>query len=165
MVRLSKTAGIILVLVLGFLVQSIFSFADHIDSPSKAVVQFSKAYFKLDKSMAKRICKKRLASENVDVIDQYIHLAAKEAKERGFGINFMKNKLYDIETETISQKDNEAQVWITGKIRVSINPGYTIVAKLFNIGATHEVDEIINVIKEDGKWKVCGNLFSLPVTQ
>ena len=36
----------------------------------------------------------------------------------------MKNKLYDIETETISKKDNEAQIRITGKIRVSINPVY-----------------------------------------
>ncbi|MGB2929719.1 MAG: hypothetical protein WBB70_12480 [Desulfobacterales bacterium] len=164
MVRLSKGAGIILVLTLGFLVQLLFSVADAIDTPNKAVVQFSKAYFNLDKSMAKKICKERLASEDVDVIDQYIYLAAKEAKERGFGINFMKNKLYHIETETISKKENEAQIRITGKIRVSINPVYPIVAKLFNIGATHEVDEIINVIKEDGKWKVCGNLFSLPVT-
>ncbi|RZB34028.1 MAG: hypothetical protein SRB2_03421 [Desulfobacteraceae bacterium Eth-SRB2] len=164
MVRLSKSAGIMLVLVLGFLAQLLFSFADGIDSPSKAVVQFSKAYFKLDKSMAKRICKKRPASVDVDVVDQYIFLAAKKAKERGFDISFMKNKLYDIETETISKKDNEAQIRITGKIRVSINPVYAIVAKLFNIGATHEVDEIINVIKEDGGWKVCGNLFSLPVT-
>ena len=164
MVRLSKSAGIILVLVLGFLAQLLFSFADGIDSPSKAVVQFSKAYFKLDKSMAKRICKKGAASVDVDVVDQYIFLAAKKAKERGFDISFMKNKLYDIETETISKKDNEAQIRITGKIRVSINPVYAIVAKLFNIGATHKVDEIINVIKEDGRWKVCGNLFSLLAT-
>lgn len=164
MVRLSKSAGIILVLILGFMVQLLFTFTDSIDSPSKAVVQFSKAYFNLDKSMANKICKKRLATEDVDVIAQYIYLRAKEAKERGFGISFMKNKLYHIKTETISKKDNEAQVRITGKIRVAINPVYPIVAKLFNIGATHEVDETINVIKEDGKWKVCGNLFSLPVT-
>ncbi|RLB86046.1 MAG: hypothetical protein DRH24_00200 [Deltaproteobacteria bacterium] len=164
MVRLSKSAGIILVLILGFMVQLLFIFTDSIDSPSKAVVQFSKAYFSLDKSMANRICKKRIATEDVDVIAQYIYLRAKEAKERGFGISFMKNKLYHIKTETISKKDNEAQIRITGKIRVAINPVYPIVAKLFNIGATHEVDETINVIKEDGKWKVCGNLFSLPVT-
>jgi hypothetical protein len=164
MVRLSKSAGIILVLIIGILVQLLFSVADAIDTPSKAVVQFSKAYFNLDKSMAQKICKERLASEDVDVIDQYIYLSAKEAKERGFGINFMKNKLYHIQTETLSKKENEAQIRITGKIRVSINPVYPIVAKLFNIGATHEVDEIINVIKEDGKWKVCGSLFSLPAT-
>ena len=164
MVRLSKGAGIILVLIIGLLVQLLFSVADAIDTPNKAVVQFSKAYFNIDKSMAKKICKERLASEDVDVIDQYIYLSAKEAKERGFGINFMRNKLYHIETETLSKKENEAQIRITGKIRVSINPVYPIVANLFNIGATHEVDEIINVIKEDGKWKVCGSLFSLPVT-
>ena len=164
MVRLSKGAGIILVLIIGLLVQLLFSVADAIDTPNKAVVQFSKAYFNIDKSMAKKICKERLASEDVDVIDQYIYLSAKEAKERGFGINFMKNKLYHIETETLSKKENEAQIRITGKIRVSINPVYPIVANLFNIGATHEVDEIINVIKEDGKWKVCGSLFSLTVT-
>ena len=164
MVRLSRGAGIILVLIIGLLVQLLFSVADAIDTPNKAVVQFSKAYFNIDKSMAKKICKERLASEDVDVIDQYIYLSAKEAKERGFGINFMKNKLYHIETETLSKKENEAQIRITGKIRVSINPVYPIVANLFNIGATHEVDEIINVIKEDGKWKVCGSLFSLPVT-
>ena len=164
MVRLSKGAGIILVLIIGLLVQLLFSVADAIDTPNKAVVQFSKAYFNIDKSMAKKICKERLASEDVDVIDRYIYLSAKEAKERGFGINFMKNKLYHIGTETIYKKENEAQIRITGKIRVSINPVYPIVAKLFNIGATHEVDELINVIKEDGKWKVCGNLFSLPVT-
>jgi hypothetical protein len=164
MVRLSKGAGIILVLIIGFLVQLLFSVTDAIDTPNKAVVQFSKAYFNLDKSMAQKICKERLASEDVDIIDQYIYLSAKEAKERGFGINCMKNKLYHIQTETISKKENEAQIRITGKIRVSINPVYPIVAKLFNIGATHEVDEIINVIREDGKWKVCGSLFSLPVT-
>lgn len=162
MVRLSKGAGIILVLIIGFLVQLLFSAAAAIDTPSKAVVQFSKAYFNLDKSMAQRICKERLASEDFDVIDQYIYLSAKEAKARGFGINFKKNKLYHIQTETISKKENEAQIRITGKIRVSINPVYAIVAKLFNIGATHEIDENINVIKEDGRWKVCGNLFSLP---
>jgi len=164
MVRLSKGAGIILVLIIGFLLQLLFSVADAVDSPSKAVVQFSKAYFNLDKSMAERICKERLASEDIDVIDQYIYLAGKEAEDRGFAINFMKNKLYHIETETISKKENEAQIRITGKIRVSINSVYPIIAKLFNIGATHEIDEIINVIKEDGKWKVCGSLFSLPAT-
>jgi hypothetical protein len=164
MVRLSKGAGIILVLIIGFLLQLLFSVADAVDSPSKAVVQFSKAYFNLDKSMAERICKERLASEDIDVIDKYIYLAGKEAENRGFAINFMKNKLYHIETETISKKENEAQIRITGKIRVSINSVYPIIAKLFNIGATHEIDEIINVIKEDGKWKVCGSLFTLPAT-
>ena len=164
MAQLSRSVGIILVLIIGFVVQLIFSMVDVRDTPNKAVVEFSKAYFELDKSMTKRICKKQLASEDVDVVDEYLYFAAKTAIERGFDINFLKNKLYHIETETISKNDTEARIRITGKIRVAINFVYPVVAKLFDIGSTHEVDEIIRVIKEDGQWKVCGTLFSLTST-
>jgi hypothetical protein len=44
-----------------------------------------------------------------------------------------------------------------------INPVFTIIGKLFFIGETYEVDETLNIIKEDGKWKVCGRAFLLPV--
>jgi hypothetical protein len=146
----------------GFLVQVLFSLADQKDTPNKAVVEFSKAYFQLDRSMADRICKKQLTADDVDIVDQYLYLASKEANERGFDINFLKNKLYHIETQTLSKNDTTAKIRITGKTRVAINPVYPVVAKLFNIGATQEVEETFNVIKEDSKWKVCGNLFSLP---
>lgn len=161
MVRLNRSVGIILVLIIGFVVQIIFSMADAKDSPNKAVVEFSKSYFMLDKSMTKRICKKLLASDDTNVVDEYLYSAAKTARERGFDINFLKHKLYHIQTETISKNDTEAAIRITGKIRVAINSVYPVVAKIFNIGSTHEVNEIIHVIKEDGKWKVCGKLFSL----
>ena len=161
MAQLNRSAGIILVLIFALILQVIFSIVDLRDTPRKAVVEFSKAYFNLDKSMAKRICKKELASENGNVVDQYLYHAAQTAKERGFNINFLKNKLYNIETETISKTDTEAQIRITGTIRVAINSVYSVVAKLFNIGATHKVDEVIHVIKEKGHWKVCGKLFSL----
>lgn len=161
MVRLNRSVGIILVLIIGFVVQIIFSMADAKDSPNKAVVEFSKSYFMLDKSMTKRICKKLLASDDTNVVDEYLYSAAKTARERGFDINFLKHKLYHIQTETISKNDTEAAIRITGKIRVAINSVYPVIAKIFNIGSTHEVNEIIHVIKEDGKWKVCGKLFSL----
>ena len=162
MAQLSKSVGIILVLIVGFFIQVLFSFADIRDTPNKAVSEFSKAYFQIDQSMAERICAERLAPEGVDIVDKYIHNAAEEARERGFSISFMKNKLYDIKTEIISKNNNEAQIRITGKRRVSINPVYANVATIFNLSETHEVDEIINVVREDGKWKVCGDLYSLP---
>ena len=161
MVRLNRSVGIILVLIIGFVVQIIFSMADAKDSPNKAVVEFSKSYFMLDKSMTKRICKKQLASDDTNMVDDYLYSAAKTARERGFDINFLRHKLYHIQTETISKNNTEAAIRITGKIRVAINSVYPVIAKIFNIGSTHEVDEIIHVIKEDGKWKVCGKLFSL----
>lgn len=162
MSRLSMIAGIILVLIVGFCVQVLFIFAGTEDTPNKAVIEFSKAYFQLDRSMAERICHERLTFGDVDVVDQYLYRVAREAKERGFGINFMKNKLYQIETKTLNKSDNKAQIRITGKRRISINPVYVIFAKLFNLSETYEVDAIVDVVREDGKWKVCGNLFSLP---
>ena len=162
MIQLSRSVGTILVLIVGFLVQVLFSLADQRDTPNKAVVEFSKAYFQLDRSMADRICQKQLTTDDVDIVDQHLYLAAKEANERGFDINFIKNKLYHIETETLSKNDTTAKIRITGKTRVAINHVYPIVAQLFNIGATHEVNQTFNVIKEDNQWKVCGNLFSLP---
>ena len=66
MVQLSRSVGIILVLIIGFVVQIIFSVADAVDTPNKAVVEFSKAYFELDKSMTKKICKKQFASEGTE---------------------------------------------------------------------------------------------------
>ncbi len=161
MVRLNRSAGIILVLIVGFVVQLVFTMTDIRDTPNKAVVQFSKAYFDLDKSMAKRICKKELASKDGNVVDQYLYHAAQTAKARGFNIDFLKNKLYDIETETISKTDTKAQIRITGRIRVAINSVYPVIAQLFNIGATHKVDQVVHVVKENGQWKVCGKLFSL----
>ena len=164
MFPLNKAAGIIIVLIIGLFIQILFVFADTRDTPSTAVVEFSKAYFMLDESMAERICNERQASDEIEVIDQHVYLAEKQASERGFDINLVKYKLYNIETEVITKNDNKTQVRITGKRRVSINPLYSIVTKIFDLAATHEIDEVIDVINEDGKWKVCGDLFALPTT-
>ena len=163
MVQMNKVAAIIIVLIVGSFVQVLFSFADGRETPSRAVAEFSKAYFKVDQSMAARICTERLTSGDVDLVDEYIYMTAQKAKNLGFTTDFMKYKLYNIEIETLYQSDANAQVRITGKRRVAINPVYPIVTKLFNLGETYEVDETINVVKEDGKWKVCGNFFSFPV--
>lgn len=162
MAQLNKITGIILVLIVGFLVQMLCVFAGTKDTPTKAVVEFSKAYFQLDKSMADRICDERLASEEIDIVGQHVHNASQEAKQRGFDITFMQRKFYDIEIATIHKTNDNAQIRITGKTKVAINPVYPIVAKLFDLGEIQEVDETINVIKERGKWKVCGKLFDLP---
>ena len=40
MIQLSKTAGIIIVLIVGFFIQILFAFADSRDTPNKAAVEF-----------------------------------------------------------------------------------------------------------------------------
>lgn len=160
MAQTTKTAAIIQVIIVGACLQVLFAFADCKDSPHRAVVEFSKAYFQLDSSMADRVCSEVKSSEGVDPVDDYIYKTFKEAGERGFQLKFMKNKFYHIETQTISQNDKEAKIRITGIRRISINPVFASVATVFNLNKTHEIDQIFDVVLEKERWKVCGDLFS-----
>jgi hypothetical protein len=36
------------------------------------------------------------------------------------------------------------------------------VAGLFHLGQTEPVEGVVDLVKEDGQWKACGQLFSLP---
>lgn len=164
MAQMNKIAAAIVILIIGSVVQVLFAFADCQNTPNRAAAEFSKAYFQLDRSMAKRICSQRLTSEKgVNLVDKYIYLAAQEAEARGFKTSFMQNKLYDIKTETLSETWTKAQIRITGKRRVAINPVYPIVTKLFNLGATYEIDETLDLVREGGQWKVCGKFFNFPM--
>lgn len=160
MVLNKNSSALILTILLGIFLQVILIFADTTDTPSRAVVGFSKAYFKFDSSMADRICSE-LGKAEIDPVEHYIHAAKLEAKARGVNLNYLKNEIYKIHTEIISQDDNSAKVHLTGIRRISINPAFAWVAKIFCIGKTHEVEEIIQVVKEEGRWKICGNPFFL----
>ena len=161
MERGDKIFTIALVIVLGFALQGIFAWADSKDTPYRAVVEFSKAYFTLDGSMADRLCEEQQFVDDVDVVEQYIHQAAESVKQRGFGKNFAKSKLSHIETHTEFKGDDQAVVTFEAVRRVAINPVYANVATVFDLNATYPVEAEINVIKENGKWKVCQNLDSV----
>ena len=145
-----------LVILLGLLLQVVFCFADNIDTPHKAAVEFARAYFGLDGSaMSERLCDERRVVEGVNVVDKYIYLATREARDRGFGLFYVKNKLYKIETDTISEDGAKAKVKLTCYRKPPLK-------SFFTREPYKKVDEIINLVKEDDKWKVCGKVFSLP---
>ena len=159
MAKGNNSITIILVVLFGIFMQELFYVADSKDTPHKAVVEFTKAYYGLDPSMCERLCNELRRSN--DVVAQHINCAAQEAKDRGFGLNYMKSKLFHVVTHTVSKGENQARIKITGYSRTAINPVYPFIADIFNIGNTYEVDQTLQVIKEDGKWKVCGQAFSL----
>ncbi len=150
-----------IVIVISFVLQVVFVYADKIDSPHKAVVDFSKAYFWLDKSMAERLCDAQRTIDGVDVVDEYIQSTADNAKENGWGINYMKSSIYHIKTNTLSKDDSNAVVRLTCYKKKAINPVYPPFAKIFRLNKTYHIDETINVVKEDDTWKVCGKVFDL----
>lgn len=159
----SRFFTIVSVIIVGLVLQVFLIFADSRDTPSRVVVGFAKAYYNLDRSMADYLCKDFAAEEDVDVVGNYIDQVADEARVVGFDLKYMRSFLYSVQTEVISESDTEADVRITATRKRNINLIFTIIGKLFHIGETYNVDETLKVIKEDGKWKVCGKAFSLTV--
>lgn len=132
------------------------------DTPAKAAVDFTKAYFMLDgSSMTENLCSEIAEDEEVDIVDEYLHHVAGQAISTGFSKSYMRNQLSHIETEIKITDENNAEVRITGDRMRSINPVYAFVGKLFFLIETHKVDETLALVKEDGQWKVCGKPFLL----
>ncbi|MBW2589825.1 MAG: hypothetical protein JRD71_03755 [Deltaproteobacteria bacterium] len=160
MAKDNRITGIVLVVFFGIILQLLLGMADTRSTPGKTAVEFTKAYFSLDASMSEYLCKELMEE---DVVDKHIKQVAQDAQVLGFKPNYMRSMLYHIKTDIVSRDESEAKIRITCERKRMINPVFTIIGKLFFIGETYEVDETLNIIKEDGKWKVCGRAFSLPV--
>jgi hypothetical protein len=157
----SKFPVIGAVIVVAFILQIILVMADHHESPGIAAVEFSKAYFKLDEAMEKRLCSEITEEGESDVVSDYLNRVADQAKSEGFDASWMKMTLSHIETETQMVDDKVAEVRINCTRRRAVNPVFALVAKLFSLGETHKVEETLTLVKEDGLWKVCGEPFGL----
>lgn len=161
MERLQSYASIMAAVCIGILLQIILVWADCGQTPAKAAENFAKAYYQLDPSMGEYLCLKTSAANEGKVVETYIRRVTAEAADRGLDPNTLKYVLSHIETFTRRIDDATAEVRITAKQRVSINPVYAQVARLFRMGETHTVDELVTVVQENGRWKVCGSPFSL----
>ena len=160
MAKDNRITGVVVVVFFGIILQLLLGMADTRSTPGKTAVEFTKAYFSLDASMSEYICKELMEE---DVVDKHINQVAQDAQVLGFKLNYMRSMLYHIKTDIISEDESEVKIRITCERKRMISPVFTIIGKLFFIGETYEVDETLNIIKEDDKWKVCGDAFSLSV--
>jgi hypothetical protein len=150
------------VVVVFVILQGILISIGKVDSPVTAAVDFAKAYFMLDgTSMSERLCSEMVEDEELNIVNTYLNSVADRARELGFSKNYMRNQLSHISTELQMTDENNAEVRITGERLRSINPVFALIGRLFFLIETHEVDETLSLVKEDGRWKVCGNPFSL----
>lgn len=157
----NKMGNLMMVVLVGVFLQAVFMFAEAKETPNRTAVKFTEAYFMLDKSMSGYLCKTLASTEEENIVEKFILKAENEAAERGLDKGFMKSRLFNIETETISRTDKEITLKISADRIVAINPLYALVSKLFHLGKIHKVEDTVTVIKEDGRWKVCGKPFSL----
>ena len=155
-------------MIIGFVVvvfvvlQGLLISVGKVDSPVEAAVDFTKAYFMLDgTSMTENLCSEISEGEEADIVGGYLFHAAEQARAMGFSPGYMKNQLSGVQTEINMMDQNSAKVRITGDRLRSINPVFAFVGRLFFLIETHKFDETLTLVKEDGKWRVCGKPFSL----
>ena len=155
---LTIAAVIIVALILQVLLMTT---TGHQDTPGKAAVEFSKAYFKLSENMKARLCNEIAENDGSEVVNDYLYRVADQARSEGFKVNWMKMALFNIKTETEMVDENIAEVRISCNRRRAVNPLYALVAKIFFLGEIHKVEETLTLVKENGLWKVCGEPFEL----
>ena len=152
-----------LVIVIFVILQAILILSGgKVDSPAQTAVKFTKAYFMLDgTSMTENLCSEISEDEEADIVGGYLFSTAEQARAMGFSPGYMKNQLAGVHTETNMTDETSAKVRITGERLRSINPVYALVGRLFFLIETHQFDETLTLVKEDGEWRVCGRPFLL----
>ncbi len=151
--------SLITALVLGVAVQVLLVYADTQDAPDKAAAEFAKAYYAYDKAvLSERLCESAKVQNDTDVIGDYIYKARREAEARGFGLGcYVKENIYHLQTDTLDRTHDTARIRLTFEKR---SPLRTFFSKKDRYDIFH-VEEEIKLIKEEGRWKVCGNPFSI----
>jgi hypothetical protein len=159
MVKVGRYLPLIVAVVLGIIFQLQFISCEKADTPSKAAMAFAQAYFQLDgETLSKRLC---TASSPLETVNDYLYRVGYEAAQRGFQSKYVKSRIFHMQTHTLELSDDTARVKVVGKRRNAINPVYEYTAKLFSLTRPHEVEAVLDLVKENGQWKVCGKAFGL----
>jgi len=152
----TKYLGLLVVILIGLGTTALLYAADSKDSPRKAVLEFTKAYFSFNACMADRVCDESLVVDDVDVVKEYIERARENAQESGFSLFYQSNKLYNVEIhEDINTKNGKGTVSMEFERKAPLR-------SFFSDESLIEEKAEFEVIQVDGKWKVCGDLFDLP---
>ena len=151
----------ILVAILFVCFQVSFVLVDNKQTATGTAIDFSKAYFLLDDDMEKYICSELAGEEDESVVVSYLQTMNDEARARGFGTGMVRQTIDHVETETLAQDSESATIHLKGQNRTCIHPVFAYVAKLFRLGQTYTFEATLELVKEDGMWKVCGDPYDL----
>lgn len=149
----------IVVVITAFL-QVILVFADCRSTPSRSAVAFTKAYYQLDPSMADWLCSGITADADGSPVADYLYRSSEQARQMGYSPAALKSTLYQVATEIVAENDATARIRVTAEGKRAANPVFAWVAKLFFLGNTYEVDKTLDLVRENGRWKVCGEPFT-----
>ncbi|MCP4749046.1 MAG: hypothetical protein GY874_23370 [Desulfobacteraceae bacterium] len=157
--RQNQLIPFVFLLFIAALIQVAMIAADCYQSPARVAKEFTKAYFYLDEDMQNYLCKS-LAADG-EAADNYLYQKQYDSGQRGLSSNYVRHLFTKMHLEIVDQSEKLTKVHVKGTTRVAINPVYMVIGKLFFIGKDHHVDTILELVKEEGGWKVCNNPFGL----
>lgn len=149
------------IIILALILQGLLIIHETRETPERAAVEFARAYFWLDPAMAERLCSELRRTEAADPTDAFLQRIGDEARALGFGFDYMKQQLSDVDARTLSQRDGRAEVLFTATRRRAINPLFGSIGAVFDLTKPHRIEATLKLQKEDGRWKVCGRPFAL----
>ena len=150
-------------LVVIFIVfQGVFILADSRQTAPRTAEEFIKAYYAMDPDMSDMVCNDLRNRDTVDPAARFIEDVADEAGALGHNLNYMRSQLLTLHTRVVSETDHSAVIHITGTRKRCVHPVFTFIARLpfLSLGNTFAVEKTLKLVKEDGHWRVCNNLFT-----
>lgn len=127
--------------------------------PSSVAEAFAKDYYYLDADMQKWMCTQE--GDNSEAVQAFLNAKNDEAAQRGFDVSYLRHMFTHIHVQTISQNAESASVHLKGTTRVAVNPVFMVIGKMFRIGKDYPVDVTIDLVKENGRWRVCKKALEL----
>ena len=141
--------------IIGALLQLMLVQIDAIDTPHKAAVDFLKKYYTLDAAMSDRLCEESRVEDDVDLVSEYIENVNDNAKKRGYGLNYMKFRIFHIETSFASLDKENAKIIVHARKDRAPRAAFPFIARIFNLSSVEEMVHELHLKKEDKTWRVC----------
>jgi hypothetical protein len=152
---MGRFAPFVVLVVLFVVLQPVLVVLDGRQTPASVAKRFVEDYYYLDPDMEKWLCAQLVEAQWVD---NYLQGKAEEAAQRGFGRPYLRQLFTHIHVHTVAAQADSAVVEVKGTTRTAINPAFMVVGKIFGIGQEYKVETAINLVKEDGRWRVCNQM-------
>lgn len=123
-------------------------------TPDKIARNFAEAYYYLEPDMQNYVC---AALVEEGAVGNFLYRKKQEAQQRGFSTNYLRRKFIEMHLKAVDTGADSMEVHLEGTTRTCINPAFMVIGKLFGIGRNYPVEGTIDLVKENGQWRVCGN--------
>ena len=147
------------VVVIAAVVQLIWIAADFRQTPVRTAEEFVRNYYYLDPDMEEQLCSE--LSNDGETVTDYLYNVTHDAAQRGFSTKYIRQIFTHLKIDTVERNADSATIHVHGQTRTGVNPAFMVIGKLFNLGKDHPVDLILNLKKEEGQWRICGQVAGL----